>query len=72
MCLSRLSAVKKFGAHEVFQVLMVGEHFNRVLDALQFRTPFLEASDYRHQFLIVDLVVAFGRRVFFREESDRV
>src|SRR3981189_1170892 len=58
---SRLSAVEFLCNSKVFEVFVVGEDLNRMAHPLQVVAPFLETSNYRQHFHVVDLIVVFDR-----------
>src|SRR3981189_1155621 len=58
---SRLSAIELLCNSKVFEVLVVSEDLNRMVRPLKVVAPFLETSDYRQHFHVVDLIVAFDR-----------
>src|SRR3981189_1118507 len=58
---SRLSAIELLCNSKVFEVLVVGEDLNWIVRSLKVVVPFLETSDYRQHFHVVDLVGAFDR-----------
>src|SRR3981189_3922945 len=56
---SHLSAVELLCNSKIFKVLVVGEDLNRMMRPLEVVVPFLETSNYRQHFHVVDLIVAF-------------
>ena len=45
---------------EVLKILMVGEDFDSVTGAFQIVSPVLEGIDDGKEFLVMDVIVAFG------------
>jgi len=50
-----------FSCYKVLKVLVVCKNNNRVTSALEFGSLRFEGTDYRKEFLIVDLVVILSR-----------
>ena len=56
---SSLPAIELLCDSKVFEVLVVGEDLNWMARPLKVVAPFLETSNYRQHFHVVDLIVAF-------------
>jgi len=49
-----------FGAHEDFEVFVIGEDRDGVLGAFEVMTPMTESENNSQHFAIVDIIVAFS------------
>src|SRR3981189_1243540 len=65
---SRLSAIELLCNSKVFEVLVVSEDLNRMTRPLEVVAPFLETSNYRQHFHVVDLIVVFDRTEHLGQE----
>ena len=69
---SRLSAGYFLQFMKVLEILVVREHSNWVFSPEEERMAAFESKDYTSEFLIVDVVVLFGREETSRMECDGV
>jgi hypothetical protein len=62
-----LSTIKWFRGHEVLEIFVIGLDCDLMLSSDKFRSPFLKGAHNSEHFLVVNVVIALGRRELFRE-----
>ena len=61
-----------FSCYKVLKVLVVCKNNNRVTNTLEFGLLRFEGTDYRKEFLIVDLIVILSRIELLAYKGNRV
>ena len=59
-----LALVKTFDYSKIPEVLIVGNHFDKIFCSLELQPSFFERFDNRQKLFVVNLVIIFGRDIF--------
>ncbi len=70
--LTDLMLIKIFDCNEILEVLIIGDHFDKIFYFLKLRPLFFKRFDNCQEFLVINLVIVFDWNIFGRKENDKV